>query len=542
MSSAVLASPGRLRQCLQALASSVFLFAAALHCAGQSDSRSVGGLGAHGQTSGRSLSEPQALNELRELAHYLETAVAEFYAAKMRYPESLQELGPSPALPPSVQSVRLGGTGASNIPAVIAFDLVSPDLGGHRVYFLLRADRGPSSWECVSTDIASIARMLPDCAYVPGYVPPEIQQPRLQPSWNALYEGTVGGSQVVALFWQVTQTTSSARDTAVPVEGLYYYRRHARTLALLRAPDLHELIECPESFSGEEACPRPTGIWHVEVTGDRVTGTWQASADAPPKVVKLERRPAGKSPARDEQDLYDDMQHEDQRRGVAQEARRHGIVWKTERRGFGANARTGRIVLLESPDAAARERINQRLKKSIRYPDSTADCARHAESCDDGNDVDVVFANERLFAVAGSSYWSGGAHPTSGFEAITFDLQSGEEIDWRRIVLLNDASAGAAHSLDLRRGDLLASYALRRAMQDQDGCMSTVAGHYRCAGDVCADGPDPEDGTWILYPTIDGLAVAPQVYSEAERGCRGENVIVPWPDVRKTLLRPMVLP
>jgi hypothetical protein len=532
-----------LRVIPRALVCVVILFTVALHAAGQSDARPGVGQAAQDSSAARGHSGPQTMNEVQELVHYLEAAVVDFHAARARYPWSREELGSIPALPPVVQSVRLGGTGFSKIiPAVIALDLAIPDLGGHRVYFLLRIDRTPSSWECVSTDIATIAHLLPDCAYAPGYVPPEIQVQPLQSPWVALYEGTVGGSPVIALFWQVTQTTSTARDPAVGVEGLYYYRSHARTLALLRAPDPPGLVECPESFWGEEACPRPTGIWQVDVTEDRVTGTWRASSDAPPRVVKLARRASGRGPARDAHDSYYDMQHEDLRRGVAAEARRHGIVWKTERRGSGVHGLTGSIVLLESPDAAARERINRQLRKAIRYPDSPADCARHAESCDDGNDIDVVFANERFFAVAGSWYWSGGAHPSNGFGATTFDLLNGETIDWRHILRVTDAPAGSAHPLDLRRGDLLASYVLRAAMQDPDGCLPGVARHYGCAGDACADGPNPEDDTWIFYPTIDGLAVAPQVYDEAGRGCRAESVVVPWPDVRKTLLRPIVLP
>lgn len=551
MMSTLLASPGRFRRCLRgksrALICVVFLAAVASHSAGlfqaDADSKPVAGQAAPDSRAARNHSGAPALDETRALAHELETAIGEFYAARNRYPKA-GELGSIPALPPSVRSVRLGGTGFSNIPAMIELDLASPDLGGRRVYFLLRADRGPSSWECVSTDIASIARLLPDCAYAPGYVPPEIQVPPLQRPWQELYEGTVGGSPVVALFWQVTQTTSTARDPAVAIEGQYYYRRRERTLALLRAPDHRKLVECPESFSGEEACPQPTGIWQVDVTEDRVTGIWQASSDGPSKVVKLARRASGQSPDRDPNDVYQDMQHEAQRRAVATEARRQGIVWKTERRGSGVRGLTGRIVLLESPDAAARKRINQRLTKYIHYADSPADCERHSESCDDGNDLDVIFANTRMFAVAGSWYWSGGAHPSNGFGAITFDLMSGEEINWRHILRVTDAPGVGDHtaSIDLRRDDLLASYVLRDAMQKKDGCSEVIAEHYGCAGDVCASGPDPEADTWIFYPTIDGLAVAPQVYDEAERGCREESIVVPWPDARKTLLRPMRLP
>ena len=514
----------------RALVCCLLVFAAALTSAGQSDAKAVGGQGT-------------APNEIRELAQSLEAAIIRFHDAKGRYPWSLEEVGSAPALPPSVQSVRLGGTGFTKIiPAVIAFELALPDLGGRRLYFLQRTDRGPSSWECVSTDIASITRLLPECAYAPGYVPPDIKVQPLERPWVALFNGTVGGSPVVALFWQVTQTTSTARDPAVPVEGLYYYRRHALTLALRQAADRRGLAECPESFNGEDGCPRPTGIWHVDVTEDRVTGTWRASSDAPSKVVKLARHSIKKASDDAAHDLYYDMQHEDRREAVAAEGRRHGISWKTERRGSGTRALTGSILLLESPNAAARERINQSLKKSLRYPDSPAECERHSEHCDGGNDIDVTFANERLFAVFGSVYWSGGAHPTNGIGAVTFDLANGQGVNWWRMVRVTDAPAGKGHPIDLRRTDLLASYVLRAAMEDPDGCLPGVAQYYGCAGDACASGPDSDDITWVFYPTIEGLAVAPQVYSEASRGCRTESVVVPWADVRKTVLGEGVVP
>jgi hypothetical protein len=514
----------------RALVCGILLFAVALHSAGQSDTKAAGGQGT-------------APTEIRELAQSLEAAIIRFHEAKGRYPWSLEEVGSVPALPPSVQSVRLGGTGYTKIiPAVIALELALPDLGGRRLYFLQRTDRGPSSWECVSTDIASITRLMPECAYAPGYVAPDIKVQPLERPWVAVYTGTVGGSPVVALLWQVRQTTSTARDPAVPVEGLYYYRSHALTLALRQAADRRGLAECPESFNGEDACPRPTGLWRVDVTEDRVTGTWRASSDAPSKVVKLTRH-AIKKPSDDAaHDLYYDMQHEDRREAVASEARRHGIVWKTERRGSGTRALTGRIVLLESPDPTARGRINQRLKASIGYPDSSAECEKHFESCDDGNDIDVTFANERLLAVAGSVYWSGGAHPSNGFGATTYDLASGQEVNWWRIVRVTDAPAGKEHPIDLHRTDLLASYVLRAAMEDPDGCMPAVAQYYGCAGDSCASGPDADDITWVFYPTLEGLAVAPQVYSEAARGCRTESVVVPWTDVRKTVLGDRVVP
>ena len=90
---------------------------------------------------------------------------------------------------------------------------------------------------------------------------------------------------------------------------------------------------------------------------------------------------------------------------VAESARRYGVTWKTSRRTVDGTTLTTGIVLRTSADAAARARINAWLRKQVRPPQPCAD-----GSCDEGDDMDVQFANDRFFAVAGNYFWSGGAH------------------------------------------------------------------------------------------------------------------------------------
>ena len=346
--------------------------------------------------------------------------------------------------------------------------------------------------------------------------------------------------KIFAVFWQLEQTTSKLRDPHEPVDGRYYYPTHPQTLILQHdAPGT--LLECPESASNDDRCPHPTGIWKVEVTETRVTGTWRASADAPLKLVDLTRHATGSG---DSIGAFYARQHDDKPRAVAREAKRHGIVWRTTRRGSGDDSRTGSIVLLRSPNPAARERINRWLKAAIRWPDTQKECEDHPESCEDGWDVDVLFANERWLAIGGMAYWSGGAHPSNEYSAYTFDLQTGQEVDWTTILRVNDATAGPDTPLDLDRRDLLAAYVLRAAMADTAGCLSAAAGSegYDCDGDRCRRGPEVKYYFWPTYPTPEGLAVAPDVYPEANRGCRGETVIVPWASVREMLLAPIAMP
>jgi len=123
---------------------------------------------------------------------------------------------------------------------------------------------------------------------------------------------------------------------------------------------------------------------------------------------------------------------------------RDGVEWTTERRAFDGQLLTGRIVLTRAPDAGARDRINVWLAKHIGWPDPPASCEKdHPESCDDGWDGNVLFANSHWFAVGGNDYWHGGAHPSNDYWAVTFDLRDGRVVDWRELLRINDPPSRA---------------------------------------------------------------------------------------------------
>jgi hypothetical protein len=47
---------------------------------------------------------------------------------------------------------------------------------------------------------------------------------------------------------------------------------------------------------------------------------------------------------------------------------------------------------------------------------------------------------------------------------------------------------------------------------------------------------------WSVWPTNAGLAVAADVYNEAERGCRGDAVVIPWARVQGARIGDAPLP
>lgn len=95
--------------------------------------------------------------------------------------------------------------------------------------------------------------------------------------------------------------------------------------------------------------------------------------------------------------------------------------------------------------------------------------------------------------------------------------------------------------------------ALRESAGDSgdegDWCSGLLAQRYGCTGERCtmrasgASAATPLDPTqWAMYPTADGLAVAPDAYNEAERGCRGEAIVVPWTAANRARVGKRTLP
>lgn len=354
------------------------------------------------------------------------------------------------------------------------------------------------------------------------------------PPVDALYTGTVAGGPVAAVLRVEAGAVRS---------GTYFYRRRGRDIALVPDADKRHLLECSAEHAevSDEPCAGPTGAWSVDLSGDRVTGTWRttpaAQAGKPIALAREASVPAGRAWAR-----YEEIRREAFSFVDVSRHERAGLSWKVvKERQTGV---TGPL-LLSGPGPAALARVNAELK--ARLLDDAASAVSPGE-----HDVShtVEHASARLFAVSTHTGWDtpGAAHPSNGFEAITWDLATGERVDWARLVRLVDPKAPR---LDLARKDLLAAVALRRlAAADGEGeedCLGVPLGVYSCDEASCAaehlyPGAPVGIGSWTLFATEAGLAVAPGVYSEAERGCRGERVVVPWADLRPTLLVDRPLP
>ena len=78
-----------------------------------------------------------------------------------------------------------------------------------------------------------------------------------------------------------------------------------------------------------------------------------------------------------------------------------------------------------------------------------------------------------------------------------------------------------------------------------EACAQKVLEFYNCKGATCSSGEltgGRVPNAWAIWPTPKGLAVAPDVYAEADRPCRGNEVVLPWGQARNALLRPQALP
>lgn len=326
--------------------------------------------------------------------------------------------------------------------------------------------------------------------------------------------------------------------------GTYFYRRRGRDIALVPGGQKGFLLECSAEHAevSDEPCAAPTGVWSVALAGDRLEGTWRASERAEAgKPISLVRAPIGPG-----ESAF--LRYEATRRALFSFAdvsrhERSGIDWRIVKEKL--SGVTGPFLLSGArPEVVAR--VNADLEARLR--DDAA--SRLAPGVFEVRHT-VEFANARFFSVSTSTGWDspGAAHPSNGFNATTWDLATGDKVDWSRVVRLVDARAP---KLNLARKDLLASIAIRLILagpgaDEEGGCLGAALESYGCSESACEatslyPGAALGVDTWVLFPTETGLAVAPGAYSEAERGCRGERVVVPWPEVRHALAVERQLP
>jgi hypothetical protein len=345
---------------------------------------------------------------------------------------------------------------------------------------------------------------------------------------DELFTGTLAGLPAVAVLRVEADGVRS---------GTYFYRRRGRDIALVSGGKKGLLLECAAEHAevSDEPCAAPSGVWSVTLSGDRLEGTWRVSERAetgkPISFVRAPIGPGDKAFAR----------YEATRRALLSfaDVSRHeqsGIAWRIVKEKL--SGVTGPLLVSgPRPDVVAR--VNADLEAKLR-DDAASRLApgeyevRHT----------VELANTRTFSVSTSTGWDspGAAHPSNGFNAVTWDLTTGEKVEWSRVVRLVDARAPR---LDLARKDLLAAIAIRRIVagpggDEEGGCLGASLESYGCSETTCEatslyPGAPSGVDTWVLFPTEAGLAVVPGSYSEAERGCRGERIVVPWSEVRPAL-------
>jgi hypothetical protein len=322
-----------------------------------------------------------------------------------------------------------------------------------------------------------------------------------------VYSGRIAGQPVAAIL---------DIEAGRVQRGEFAYLRHGRPMELV-VRDSASVKECDHPQSRDRECAEPTGIWEIERVGDEVRGRWKKrDGDRASQEIVLERA----------RKTFTELLLEANQIEIEEGGDTGIVAWQMMR-----ERRTGVVMprLTKAPEAEAMQRINAVLRQMLNDAVAMSFDMLYYE-----NRQAVKFANPRLFAIAGSvDYDGGGAHPSSGFTAATFDLVTGEQVHWERRLRI----ATNAPQLDLSREDLLASAVVRAMQRSGEGCLQTALAAYGCDQRQCTNAA--ADELFLqFYPTHEGLAVASGAYTEAERGCRGETAIVPWREVRSAAIDP----
>ena len=349
-------------------------------------------------------------------------------------------------------------------------------------------------------------------------------------SSTANFVGTLGGKAVVAHL-EIGQGSGQI------LGGSYFYRQIGRDIELIRNKD-GRLGECPaDEHYDDEGCEKSSGYWKVGMGANGVSGSWH-SVDGR-KSLPIALAPSKAGTAADDSDAeFLRLRLEGGKQTVVASRSANGVRWQVRK-----DIRSGITMPILTAGVAepALSQVNGALKESF---DQDINEALTAAEYSPNNEV--LFANPRFFVVGGgvSAYYMGAAHPLYGFTVTVFDLASGKAVDMKNYFRISDPKAA---KIDLRRNDLLDAVALRaflrEAQKETDGempCASTVTTLFGCEKSSC----DQNQGfdSALIYPTDKGLAVTIDAYSEVDRGCRGEGVVLPWSAVRKAQLQVITLP
>lgn len=412
----------------------------------------------------------------------------------------------------------------------------------------------PRAWRTAALLLAACGALVQPALASPASAPSAASAAKAQPTaWQGVWEGRLAGQPVVMALYRNEQ----GRWT-----GRYFYERFGRDLGLWGpAPDADNtssdtltLQECaPDYGTPDTPCEQPTGSWSLALAGNSAKGQWQVVSRTGrfvPTPVTLTRVAAYTPTAEALADPYEQRRLKGIRPQRGPGGQQGHVAWEAL---SDARTKVSTPQFTRGASPAVLQRINDQLKAQWHDRVSQA-----LTAIDHDDQVDVVFANRRWLATTYSVgfYYAGAAHPSNGFTATTYDLSTGQPVEWPRWFRF---TAPGTEGVDFERRDLLAAQALKAfaaqvtelppdvppATTDQARCARLVLAHYACRGGRCTSGEltggRMPDG-WQVWPTAQGLAVAPDVYAEVDRGCRGQAVVLPWGQARASLLRPQALP
>ncbi|WP_133118076.1 hypothetical protein [Burkholderia ubonensis] len=140
----------------------------------------------------------------------------------------------------------------------------------------------------------------------------------------------------------------------------------------------------------------------------------------------------------------------------------------------------------------------------------------------------VAFANACLFTVDATwfSDWPGAAHSSNGWTTTTYDLPTGEPLDWTRTVHF---PAVGPETFDFAKGNDVVSLALRHAADERNDneCVNEAFRSFECDGSRCRNqgAKNMADWKWplVLSPGKEGLFAAFNEYSEGRKKLPGRR-------------------
>ncbi|MFZ6647656.1 hypothetical protein ACO0LO_18175 [Undibacterium sp. TJN25] len=347
------------------------------------------------------------------------------------------------------------------------------------------------------------------------------------------YLGKLAGKEIVL--------SINGGDTAKEAAGNYFYRNIGLDITLFQAAGKDQFIECPATWA-DEVCSKPSGYWNITFTDDAAKALWRKTPSSKPLQVDLVKAPADTRPASAKAtDSTTDRWVEALRVAApvatGKEEKNGTVRWHIV-----TDKRSGvhMPLLTVAPNAAAMAKINATLTKYFNEQVSSALYAQARPNGDFDEENAVYFANERYFAIGGGAGgYSGGAHPQFGFGVRTYDLQTGDPVEFERFYRVAPATKTA---FNVKTDKSLVAQALKQyitedkapAGEDND-CWAAVAARYDCKDAQCTGSNDKSYAQ--VFPTKEGLGIVLDVYSEAERPCRAEYRTLPWKEANRALLK-----